>query len=157
LHYSTAEVRFIIIAINNTREKKMIKRIAHLCIISKDLTATEKFYTTALGLKKAFYFLRNGTVTGFYLAVGDDSFIEVFLTDQTPDGKSSAIQHFCLEVDSIDEIAARVKKAGYEISEKQLGSDKSWQAWIIDPNGVKIELHEYTSESSQMTRADISH
>ncbi len=135
----------------------MIKRIAHLCIISKDLTATEKFYTTALGLKKAFYFLRNGTVTGFYLAVGDDSFIEVFLTDQTPDGKSSAIQHFCLEVDSIDEIAARVKKAGYEISEKQLGSDKSWQAWIIDPNGVKIELHEYTSESSQMTRADISH
>jgi catechol 2,3-dioxygenase-like lactoylglutathione lyase family enzyme len=134
----------------------MIKRIAHLCIISKDLAATESFYTNALGLKKAFYFLHNGTVTGFYLAVGDDSFIEVFLTDQAPDGKSSAIQHFCLEVDSIDEIAARVKKAGYEITDKQLGSDKSWQAWITDPNGVRIELHEYTPESSQIIRTDIN-
>ena len=135
----------------------MIKRIAHLCIISKDLKATESFYTSALGLKKAFYFLRNGTVTGFYLEVGDDSFIEVFLTDRTPDGKSSAIQHFCLEVDSIDEISKRVKKAGYEITDKQLGSDKSWQAWITDPNGVRIELHEYTPESSQLTSVDINH
>lgn len=133
----------------------MIKRIAHLCLISKDLAATERFYTTALGLKKAFNFLTKGTVTGFYLAVGEDSFIEVFLTDQTPDGKSSAIQHFCLEVDSIDEISVCVKKAGYGITEKQMGSDQSWQAWITDPNGVRIELHEYTPASSQLTRSDI--
>ncbi len=133
----------------------MIKRIAHLCLISKDLAATERFYTTALGLKKAFNFLSKGTITGFYLAVGEDSFIEVFLTDQTPDGKSSAIQHFCLEVDSIDKISARVKKAGYEITEKQMGSDQSWQAWLTDPNGVRIELHEYTPASSQITRSDV--
>ncbi len=133
----------------------MIKRIAHLCLVSKDLTATERFYANALGLKKAFNFLRDGTVTGFYLAVGEDSFIEVFLTDQTRDGKSSAIKHLCLEVDSIDEISARVKKAGYEITDKQLGSDRSWQAWLTDPNGVRIELHEYTPASSQLTNADI--
>ena len=106
----------------------MIKRIAHLCLISKDLAASERFYTSALGLKKAFNFLSKGTITGFYLAAGDDSFIEVFLTDQMPDGKSSAIQHFCLEVDSIDEISARVKKAGYAITDKQMGSDQSCQA-----------------------------
>ena len=134
----------------------MIKRIAHLCLISKDLAATERFYTTALGLKKAFDFLSKGTITGFYLAVRDDSFIEVFLTDQTPDGKSSAIQHFCLEVDSIDEISDRVKKAGYAITDKQMGSDQSWQAWLTDPNGVRIELHEYTPASSQITRTDVN-
>jgi len=135
----------------------MIKRIAHLCLVSKDLVATERFYTEALGLKKAFYFLRNGVVIGFYLAIGDDSFIEVFQTDNVPNGESSAIRHFCLEVDSIDEVSACVRNAGYEITAKQLGSDRSWQAWITDPNGVKIELHEYTPESSQKTRADIHH
>jgi catechol 2,3-dioxygenase-like lactoylglutathione lyase family enzyme len=133
----------------------MIKRIAHLCLVSNDLAATERFYTEALGLKKAFYFLRNGVVIGFYLAVGDDNFIEVFHTDHVPNGESSAIQHFCLEVDSIDEISARVKSAGYEITSKQFGCDRSWQAWLTDPNGVKIELHEYTPESSQVTRTDV--
>jgi catechol 2,3-dioxygenase-like lactoylglutathione lyase family enzyme len=133
----------------------MIKRIAHLCLVSNDLAATERFYVNALGLKKAFNFMHNGVATGFYLSAGDDCFIEVFLTDKLPDGNSSAIKHLCLEVGSIDDISAKIKKAGYDITEKQLGSDNSWQAWVTDPNGVKIELHEYTAESSQKTHIDI--
>jgi hypothetical protein len=27
--------------------------------------------------------------------------------------------------------------------------DHSWQAWITDPDGNKIELHDYTPESWQ--------
>jgi hypothetical protein len=40
---------------------------------------------------------------------------------------------------------------GYETTEKKLGSDQSWQIWTTDPNGVRIEFHQYTADSSQRT------
>jgi hypothetical protein len=36
-----------------------------------------------------------------------------------------------------------------QVTNVSLGSDKSWQAWLSDPDGNKIELHQYTAESKQ--------
>jgi predicted enzyme related to lactoylglutathione lyase len=36
-----------------------------------------------------------------------------------------------------------------EITTPALGSDGSWQAWLADPDGNRIELHMYTPESKQ--------
>ena len=33
---------------------------------------------------------------------------------------------------------------------KQLVDDQSWQIWIEDPNGIRIEFHEYTEKSMQL-------
>ena len=30
-----------------------------------------------------------------------------------------------------------------------MGGDNSWQAWTCDPDGNRIELHQYTPESKQ--------
>ncbi len=30
-----------------------------------------------------------------------------------------------------------------------MGSDHSWQAWLSDPDGNRVELHQYTPESWQ--------
>jgi catechol 2,3-dioxygenase-like lactoylglutathione lyase family enzyme len=38
----------------------MLKQLAHICIHSEDLDATERFYTTALGMTKGFDFIRKG-------------------------------------------------------------------------------------------------
>jgi hypothetical protein len=35
-----------------------------------------------------------------------------------------------------------------------MGHDQSWQAWLADPNGITIELHEYTDKSSQVLGSD---
>ncbi len=128
----------------------MIKGIAHLCIRVKDLELTRKFYMDGLGLEKGFDFIREGQVIGFYLKVGNGNFLEFFQTDNVFAGESP-IAHICLEVDSIEATNARLSAAGYTVGEKKMGSDKAYQAWIIDPNGVKIELHEYTPECCQLT------
>jgi hypothetical protein len=40
------------------------------------------------------------------------------------------------------------------VSDKTLGQDQSRQCWIEAPDGVRIELHEYTNASHQFTGAD---
>ena len=45
---------------------------------------------------------------------------------------------------------------GITTSEKKLGGDKSWQIWFKDPNGMDIELHQYTDASAQVTGKDVA-
>ena len=59
----------------------MIKRLAHICINATDLNETLRFYTEVLGLEKGFEFERNGKLFGYYVKLGDASFIEVFQGD----------------------------------------------------------------------------
>ena len=54
----------------------MIRGIAHLCIRVADLEQTARFYCDGLGLKKAFDFIRDGKVVGFYLRVGNGNYLD---------------------------------------------------------------------------------
>lgn len=132
----------------------MIKQIAHICIGAIELKESEKFYCDVLGLKKKFKFIKQGEEFGFYLDVGNGNYIEVFSQDVIEECQRPVIKHICLEVEDIDEVIKKIKQAGVKISEKKMGSDNSWQAWIIDPSGVRIELHQYTEDSSQITGND---
>lgn len=64
------------------------------------------------------------------------------------------IRHFCLEVDDIEQVRRRLTENGYEVTDKKLGADQSWQLWTTDPSGVRIEFHQYTDRSSQVTHED---
>lgn len=130
----------------------MITGIAHVCLSARDLSASERFYCQGLGLKKAFDFIRHGEVIGFYLEVARGSFIEIFRRDITDPKAKGPIDHFCLEVDDIDQIGQRLNQHGYETTVKHLGADHSWQLWTTDPDGVRIEFHLYTPDSCQRTR-----
>ena len=44
---------------------------------------------------------------------------------------------------------AELRARGVEVSDPKLGSDQSWQAWLADPDGNRIELHGYTPDSHQ--------
>ena len=131
-----------------------LKRIAHICLGAADLEATERYYCQGLGCQRAFDFVRGGKKIGFYLKAGEGTFIEVFKQDKIDPEAPSPIKHLCLEVDDIDAACAKLKSAGYKVGEKKLGADKSWQAWTADPSGVRIEFHQYTPESSQLTGRD---
>jgi len=129
----------------------MIKRFAHVCLSASDLPAVERFYSCGLSCKKAFDFIKDGQVIGFYLEITQDSYIEVFLRDEINLDVKFPISHFCLEVDDIDQISQQLIENGYDASKKELGSDQSWQIWTTDPSGVRIEFHQYTPKSSQIT------
>ena len=58
-------------------------------------------------------------------------------------------RHLCLEVEDIQGTVKAFRAKGVEVTDVVMGSDHSWQAWLADPDGNKIELHEYTRESKQ--------
>ena len=128
-------------------EIAVIKQLAHVSIISTDLNETARFDFGALGLKSRFEFTKDGKLHGYYINIGHNTFIEVFQGDP---GEVGNINHLALEVEDIDGMIKRIQEHGYDVGEKELGADNSWQVWLEDPDGVRIEFHEYTDESLQL-------
>lgn len=132
----------------------MIKGIAHICITTPDLAATERFYCSGLGLTKVFRFVKEDKEIGFYLKASQSSYIEVFGRGSEDQLAGAPIAHICFEVSDIEALGSRLKSEGYAVTEKLLGADQSWQMWATDPGGVRIEFHQYTDQSSQVTGQD---
>jgi catechol 2,3-dioxygenase-like lactoylglutathione lyase family enzyme len=128
----------------------MIKGIAHVCFVVRDLDASLAFYRDALGLRQAFEF-RNaaGARTGVYLHAGERTFIELFVGQPAPAPAAASFRHICIEVDDVAGAVGRLREKGVATDEPKLGADQSWQAWLSDPDGNRIELHGYTKQSAQ--------
>lgn len=133
---------------------KLVRQIAHVCMMSHDLDASEHFYCDVLGLNKAFEFVKNGRRIGFYIETGARTWIEVFHHSDAPFPSLGAVNHFCFEVNSIDEAIKVIRAKGIEITDKKYGVDDTWQAWNKGPSGERIELFEYTEKSAQFTGGD---
>jgi catechol 2,3-dioxygenase-like lactoylglutathione lyase family enzyme len=130
-----------------------VKTIAHVCLHAKDLNKSLAFYS-ALDLKPRFRFVdKQGTLKGFYLRISDNNFIEIFERANTT-AAAGAIAHFCLQVDDIIACRQKLLDAGIQVTEKKLGADQSYQCWVTDPDGNRIEFHEYTAQSCQKTGKD---
>jgi catechol 2,3-dioxygenase-like lactoylglutathione lyase family enzyme len=123
-------------------------RLAHVCIESADLEATERFYA-CLGLQRQFEFRNHeGLLIGFYLRFDARSYLEVIrVCTVRPEG---GVRHFAIEADDIGALRERLLAGGFEASEKRLGEDHTWMVTCRDPNGVFIELHQYTADSMQL-------
>ncbi len=133
----------------------MITGVAHVCFTVSDLDASTDFYCGRLGLSHAFDFLNDaGERFGVYLKAGRRTFVELFEGDLAQDAGPASYRHFCLEVDDIESTVAELRERGVEVSDPSLGSDNSWQAWLSDPDGNRIELHAYTEESKQAPHLD---
>ena len=131
-----------------------VKQLAHVCIFANDLDATRSFYRDVLGMDTQFNFLRDGKIFGFYLDCGGRSHVEVFQKDGASYGDMNQINHLCLDVEDIDAAIAHIRSMGVDATAKKLACDDTYQAWIRDPNGVKIELFEYTEKSAQFAGGD---
>lgn len=128
----------------------MITGLAHSCFVVRDLEKSIDFYQNKLGLAHAFDFINDeGKRFGVYLHVGGRSFIELFTGKPTPLDESQSFKHICLEVDDVAATVAMLRARGVETTDPKMGSDNSWQAWLTDPDGNKMELHGYTPTSKQ--------
>jgi catechol 2,3-dioxygenase-like lactoylglutathione lyase family enzyme len=128
----------------------MITGLAHVCYTVTDLEASIDFYQNKLGFSHAFDFVNDeGRRFGVYLHIGGRNFIELFEGKVDRSVKGCSYRHCCLEVDDINATALELRNLGVEVSQEKIGSDNSWQAWLTDPDGNRIELHQYTQESKQ--------
>ena len=125
----------------------MLIRLAHVCIETTDLLATEAFYQQ-LGASRRFEF-RNpkNLLIGMYMYFGEDTYIELVLVAQPR--SEGAVNHFALQVSDIDSTYEQLSAAGIELTPKELGVDHTWMTTCRDPNGIFIELHQYTDQSLQ--------
>ncbi len=129
----------------------MISGVSHACFVVADLERSLDFYRDRLGMPVAFEFRSpEGRLTGVYLHVGARTFIELFEGKPEATPQSASYKHICLEVDEIEATVAELTGRGVEVTGKKLGSDNSWQAWLTDPDGNRIELHAFTDESKQV-------
>lgn len=133
----------------------MLKCIAHGAVTVRDMDESLTFYTKALGFEKAFSIPNPETGAPWieYLAIGGGQFLELFYGGKTENPWNSALigfNHFCMEVEDIYAIAQQIKDAGYVLTtEPKQGADGNWQAWVTDPNGVRIELMKIDPNSPQ--------
>ncbi|NSW58559.1 MAG: VOC family protein [Armatimonadetes bacterium] len=127
----------------------MLKALAHACFTVRDLDAAIDFYVEKLGMTRAFDFINDkGERYGVYLHVAGRSFIELF-TGTHDSSQGGSYRHICLEVEDVAQAVEMLRERGVEITDAKLGMDNSWQAWITDPDGNRLELHSYTEESWQ--------
>jgi glyoxylase I family protein len=128
----------------------MITGMAHACFVVSDLERSLAFYRDQLDLPEAFSFINDaGHRHGVYLYLGERNFIELFEGTLGTPAEQQSYKHICLEVDDLEATVAAMRAQGVEVSDPKLGRDQSWQAWIADPDGNRIELHQYTPESWQ--------
>lgn len=121
--------------------------LAHVCIESRDLLATEAFYRV-LGLQRRFEFRnKQDQLVGFYLAFGNGTFIEVIKSRAA--GGEGVVKHFAIEVDDVDAAYEKLIAAGHDATPKTRAGDRNWMITCRDPNGVFIEIQQYTDESMQ--------
>jgi lactoylglutathione lyase len=132
----------------------MITGIAHTALTVKDMEKSLDFYTRVLGFTKAFSLKEPKTGEPWieYLQAGAQ-FIELFYhgTEDNPwKGSLRGFNHLCLGVDDIHKTVKAVEAAGYPMdSGVSQGSDKNYQAWLTDPDGIRIELMQIDPESPQ--------
>jgi lactoylglutathione lyase len=129
--------------------------IAHLALTAKDMEKSLDFYTRVLGLKKAFELAhpRTGAPWIIYLHLGGRQFIELFYNATKDNPWNDTLQgfnHLCIEVDDIQKTVKHIEDSGYKVDRgPSQGADFNWQAWITDPDGIRIELMQISPESPQ--------
>jgi catechol 2,3-dioxygenase-like lactoylglutathione lyase family enzyme len=129
----------------------MITGLSHACFHVSDLEKSIEFYRDRLGLKVAFDLnIPKANLRGVYLHAGERTFIELFQGAPVPTPPNASYRHVCLEVDDIQATVRELRGRGVEVGEVKLGGDSSYQAWLADPDGNRIELHQFTPESLQV-------
>jgi len=129
----------------------MIVGLSHACFVVSDLDRALRFYGDALGLKLAFELkVPEAGLEGVYLHVGGRTFIELFKGEPAPSQPNASYKHICLEVDDMESTVAALREKGADVSEVKLGQDGSYQAWLTDPDGNRVELHQFTPQSLQL-------
>lgn len=92
-----------------------------------------------------------------YIEVAPHQYIELFYQLGDPKMEERNLsdyfnyQHLCLEVSDIYEARKAIVKNGLELdTDINMGADGAYQLWIVDPDGNRIELMQYTKYSKQL-------
>jgi glyoxylase I family protein len=111
--------------------------IDHVALNVPDVPAALAFYTDVLGLTQRDDRPDFG-IAGAWLNAGDQ---QVHLIELPP--PTNMGQHFALLFDDLDDVVAGLRAQGHTVSDPASSSPGRHQAFVTDPWGNTIELHQH--------------
>jgi catechol 2,3-dioxygenase-like lactoylglutathione lyase family enzyme len=118
----------------------MIQSIDHINIATEKLTETRDFYVEALGLKEGPR--PDVGIQGHWLYAGDRAIVHLQLArGPVTASRDSALNHAAFEVGDLDAVAANLDRHGISYRRIQQPGAPVRQLFLLDPNGVIVELN----------------
>ncbi len=144
-----------------------LSRLEHFLIQTADLDATRDWYVENLGMTEGPH-----PDFGFpvrWLYVGDEPVLHLtaggegvsdnrksYLGQQSTDTRGSGVvDHVAFRATRLEEMMARLDARGVGYTRRQVDDQELFQLFLIDPNGVKVELN-FAAEEARGVRADVT-
>ena len=119
----------------------------HVGIAVDDMEESAAFYAETMGFQRTFS-LENaeGQTTLLHLQISEDTFLELNPANELlPPG----ITHFGIQVEGMESVRAMYQGRGANPTETRTSGSRAIFSYIVDPQGVPIELAEYPPETSE--------
>ena len=116
-----------------------IKILDHVNIRTSKARETMNFYTEILdfseGFRPPFDF------PGAWLYAGESAVIHLVFDNSEPSDNYNPVDHIAFEASGYQETIQRLENANWEYRCSDVPNTKIRQIFLIDPNGVKLELN----------------
>lgn len=117
----------------------MITRMDHFTIVSNQLEKTRQFYVEVLGLgegpRPPF------PVPGFWLYADEKPVLHVVGVEKMPEPRRGVLDHMAFRAEGLERVWLHLERNGVRFSViRAPGSERTWQLFMQDPNGVEVEL-----------------
>jgi catechol 2,3-dioxygenase-like lactoylglutathione lyase family enzyme len=138
-----------------------LSHIDHYLIQAADIEATRDWYVRVLGMKEGWHpdfkfpvvWLYLGEKDVLHLAEGGANVSENrkrYLGQQSTDlYGSGVVDHVAFRCTGLPDMLAQLKREGVQFTQRMVSDQGLYQLFLIDPNGVKVELNFANSEAIQ--------
>ena len=130
-----------------------IEHLQHFLVQTEDLEATKDWYVDVLGLKVGphpdfgfpVYWLYIGDKDVLHLTVGgsnvSDTRMEYLGQQSEATYGTGVLDHVAFHATGLDAMIAHLKEKNIDFNQRQVNDQALVQLFLIDPNGLKVELN----------------
>ena len=134
-----------------------LKTFEHVLILADDVDKTKEFYVNILGLEVGYrpdfpfkgywLYLKDNKAACIHLAMRQQDTGQDYYIGKKEDVKSGsgAIDHVAFNADDIEGMKSKLDKISMEYTHRKVPGFPLEQLFIMDPDGVKVELNFATS------------
>ena len=121
--------------------------VNHVAISVANFDEALTFYTQKMGFREAFVIRDDkGQPRLAYVQANRNTFVELQPANAN---RPPGLNHYGLHVEDLKATVALLKQRGVTVEEPRAGQGDSSSANATDPNGVRIELFQFGSDSAQ--------
>ncbi len=110
----------------------------HFTILAEDLATTCAFYRDLLGLTEGYR--PNMGFPGAWLYAGEVAVLHVVVKNPLPKQRAGVLDHMAFTATGLPATVAALKRRGIAYNLGRQVETGTWQLFLHDPNGAKVEL-----------------